>query len=158
MKETHKLSKEEYYKLWDDSISKREYDSILVKIDYRFNYIMKTICTKLDWYDYDNGWEGRSGHFEPNTYYKDEDSYIIFDGEYSLPPPYDSCPDIPIRWLWEDFEEEFKREAEEEKKKILDKKNKAKAARLDFKLKKESMREIIKNKLTKEELKFVKFK
>jgi len=38
-----KITKEEYLKLSDDNISKKEYDSIIGKIDVRFNEIMKSI-------------------------------------------------------------------------------------------------------------------
>lgn len=153
-----KLTKSEYLSLWGEKISKKEYDQILVKINERFQYIMKTICTKLSWWDYDNGWEETSVYFQPNKYHADEDSYINFDGEYTMPSSYNSCPDIPIKWLWTDFEEEFKKEVEDEKVRRVQEKEKLKEKRADAKIKKHTIKEIILSKLTKEELKFIKFK
>ena len=37
--ETNKITKKEFDKLYDDGITKKEYDEILAKIDNRFNYI-----------------------------------------------------------------------------------------------------------------------
>lgn len=153
-----KLTKEEYFSLWSDDISKKQYDIIISKINDRFYYIMKTICIELNWWDFDNGWEEGSGFFEPCDYYKNSNTYITFRGNYRLPQPYSSCPNIPIRWLWEDFEESFKKEVEEYKIKKEQDKIKAKEKRELAKINKENMRGIISSKLTKEELKYIKFK
>lgn len=154
----YKLLKEQYMALYDKNISKGRYDNIIQMVENRFDYIMKTICTKIDWYDYDNGWEETSGHFEPNDYHYNEDSYINFHGQYKMPPPYSNCPDIPIKWLWEDFEDEFKKEIEDYKQSEIIRRESAKQKRAEVKIKKASMKEIIQSKLTKEELKYIKFK
>jgi len=154
----NKLTLEEYQSLYSDKITKGEYDRIIDKIDKRFLYIMETICTRLNWYDYDNGWKETNGHFEPNKYHANRNSYINFDGEYTLPPPYNTCPDIPIKWLWEDFEENFKKEVSDFKTQKEHEKIKLKNQRIELKAKKVAMKRLIQSKLSKEELKFIKFK
>lgn len=154
----HKISLEDYESLYDPEITKSNYDAIIGKIENRFGYIMKTICTKLSWFDYDNGWENNNGYFNPNEYHSGPDSYITFQGDYKLPPPYNTCPDIPIRWLWEDFEEEFRKEVNEFKEKESRRKQEMREKRIAAKEKRASIKSIIQSKLTKEELKFIKFK
>ncbi len=152
-----KLTKETYNSLWDDNITKAKYNAIINIIDSRFDYIMKTICTKLDWYDYDNGWEETDGHFTVNSYHKNPESQIHFDGQYTIPTPYEYC-EIPIKWLWEDFEEEFRKDVENYKTQKANKRLQDKVAREDRKQKKLNMKEQIRAKLSKEELKYIKFK
>ena len=62
------------------------------------------------------------------------------------------------QWTLEDFEAEFASEVEAYKKRELEDKAKAKQKREALKLKKAEMKKIIQGKLTKEELKFIKFK
>ena len=111
---------------------------------------MKSIVIgKLRWYDYNDG------HFEPSDY-KITD-VIYFEGEYTIPEPY-ADSGIPIRWLWEDFEVEFKHEVEKYKLQKIKDKETNKKCRETIKVKKAEMKVIIQSKLTKEELKFIKFK
>lgn len=46
MKETFKLSLQEYESIYDDNIPKKKYDEIIEKIHQRFGYIMRTISYK----------------------------------------------------------------------------------------------------------------
>jgi hypothetical protein len=153
-----KITKEEYLSLYDENITKKAYDAILDKINKRFYEIVKHISIKFVWFDYDNegGKDGPSGYFEPDRY--KENDYINFVGEYSLIKPYDYCDGIPIRWLWEDYEEEFNSEVLKFKDSELKKREQEKQKREEQKNKKLQMREIIKSKLTKEELRFIEFK
>lgn len=76
----------------------------------------------------------------------------------SRPDPYDCHFWLPTRWFWEDYQQEMKDEIQ----KWTDKKIKAievaKAKRVAFKENKAKMKKTILEKLTKEELKFIKFK
>lgn len=142
------ITKEQFLKLKDPNITKGEYNSIINSIADRFTGIMWDICSSLGWWDY------RNEVFYPENYDVDDD--ITLDGEYSIPEPYDNG--IPIRWLWEDYREEFDKnvlEYENEKKLA---KQKAKEKREKLKAKKQEMKQIISQKLTKEELKYIKFK
>ena len=156
--ETYKLTEEEYDSLYSYGMSKQTFDERIKKINKRFEYIMKTVCKKLVWFDYDNGWENQDGFFQPNKYNKIHNSYITFAGEYKIPPPYDSCPEIPICWLWQDFEEEFKKEVEDEKKKREAEKLLKVEKNKKIKEQKTTLKQSILSKLTKEELKIIKFK
>jgi hypothetical protein len=154
-----KITKEEYISLFDENISKGKYDAIISRINERFQYIMEMVCTKLKWYDYSNGHDGRDGYFNPNDYELSDngnDTYISFEGIYSMPQPYSG--DIPIRWLWEDFECEFRKGIDQFKIKEEEAKAKAKQKRIELEEKKAKMRASIELKLTKEELSFINFK
>ena len=35
--------------------------------------------------------------------------FIQISGMFSLKSPYDICPEIPTKWLWEDYEEAYKK-------------------------------------------------
>ena len=155
---TTKITKEEYLSLYDENISKKNYDTIISKIDARFYNIIKGISTRFSWFDYDNenGECNKSGYFEPKRY--KETDYISFSGSYSIPLPYSICDGIPIRWLWEDYEEEFKSEVKKEEIKKFKMKEIEKTKRGELKDKKSKIKEIIRSKLTKEELKFIEFK
>lgn len=150
---TFKITKDEYVNLLSDTISKKQYDATLFLINNRFHYIMRTVCTKLGWYDYSNGHDEHNGYFEPKYYEIDDDIY--FDGHYKMSDPYSA---IPIRWLWENFEEEFEKAVEDHKVNGANKKETEKQKREELKVKKIEMRKVISAKLTKEELKFIEFK
>jgi hypothetical protein len=154
----NKITKEEFLSLKSDTITRKDYNRILSKIDDRFNYIMREVlCKSISWWDYNNGDSKAEidGFFEPDDY--DEDSSIELAGEWSIPEPYHHT-DFPIRWLWEDFEEEFKRDVLDYKVEKEMKKVQARVRREALKDRKEKMKEIISNKLTEEELKFITFK
>lgn len=146
-----KITKAEFDSLYDDNISKKKYDAIIAKIDTRFYEIVSFMAPRV------NEGEDSGGYFEPEDY-KEE---IAVGGSWAeLPPPYDYESDnsFPTRWLWEDFEEEFKREVAKAKQKEVSEKLNAKQKRDDLKARKATMRPIIEAKLTKEELKYITFK
>ena len=64
---------------------------------------------------------------------------------------------FPTRWLWEDFEEELKTETEKAIGQIEKAKEKAKEKRLQKKASTKALQESVRQKLTKEELKIIKF-
>jgi len=150
-----KITKEEFEKLYSDDITKKEYDRIISAIDVRFVEIMKVINkTKPSscWFDYDNlDYQGEEsgGYFDPE-YYKED---IGFGGEcLNIPEPY--YDSFPTRWLWEDFEDEFKREVETFQKQEKLKKEKEELKKAE----KQNLIKQIKSKLTKEEWAIIKFK
>lgn len=141
-------------------------DQITSRIDYILRFLYKTFGGELDYWYFPNAEEGQVGDLykytdansvnqfvfeevkapeEIEILDKNGKYYSLFDGN-----------EIPIRWLFEDFEQEVIGGAaaykEQEKKKLELKKEK-------FKLKKEEQKalaESAKNKLTKEELKALK--
>lgn len=149
-------------------ISLSEFKNIKKSIDDRLNYFMwraaEIANVKLSWWDYDNG-DSESetdGYFDPEVYIKK----IKINGDYEKTSDNDILFEdyffegLPLEILFTDFEEkvrndlkaiheslEAKKKAEKESKIIKDKKNN------DFK----NMVESIRSKLTKEELKIVKF-
>jgi len=157
-----KISKEDFDKLYSDTVTKKEYDQIITKIEARFNEIMETIWPSAKrpykaWYDWGNcEYEGENsnGYFDPKDYKEN----IEIGGEcVNLPEPYSNCgsPYFPTRWLWEDFEDEFKAEVAKEKAKEEAAKAAAKQAAENSKAKKQQLMDSIKSKLTTEEFKYV---
>lgn len=154
----HKITKKEFEKLYNPKITLREHNEIISKIDDRFYEIVTAMIPgikKNGWIDYGNcGYseDGADGHFDVDEY-KTE---ISVGGDYAfLPEPYGDDNSFPTRWLWEDFEDEFNREVS---KCLTDKereKLELKQKRQSLKLKKEAIWESVKQKLTKEELKYV---
>lgn len=152
------ITKKEFESLYDENITKKDYDEIIAKIHSR----VSEICNKFfkrkpgSWYDFDNGsYDGdHQGYFDPNLY--EEEIDLI--GEYIDPPPgYDFF--LPTHWLWEEnWEEEMNNDIKEFKAAEQLRKEKAKAAAEKRKEKVKSLKESIKNKLTKEEYKLIKFK
>jgi hypothetical protein len=143
-KHEHILTKEEYYSLFSDSITKKEYDRILEKIDKRFfeiiEYIFKVQGKKFEWCDYNNG-DSRAeidGWFDPERY----ETNISYEAGRRGPEPFDES--FPTKWLFEEFEEEFYKEIKQFNDSIFEEN--------------EKLIESIKAKLTREELKVVKFK
>ena len=154
----HKITKEEFLSLYNPKITKHRYDVIIDKINDRFSEIVLTMIpnvTKKGWFDYGNcGYDGDgyAGRFDPSEY-KEE---IIVGGEYCfLPEPYGCDNSFPTRWLWEDFEDEFNKEvtkflSDKERKKL-----ESKQKREALKIKKAAIWESVKQKITKEELKYI---
>lgn len=149
-----KITKEQYLKLYDPNTPHGEWSIIIQLINERFDEIIKSISTKFRWWDYDNCTNSGEGFFEPKHYKTDD--YIVFDGDYLIPVPFDEG--FPIRWLWEDFKEEFDKKVEAEKIRIQSEKERNKFNRSALKLKKQEMKKIIVSKLSKDELKYIKFK
>ena len=154
------ITEEQFDRLYDEGITVRERKEILSLVDERFSYLISGLLSiknkNTGWFDYANYADGNDGHFDKEEYCE----YITFDGErLNMKEPYRY--EIPTRWLWtpdEEVLEEYNREIREYKNEQLAKKEKSKKAREELKIKKAEMKQIIKAKLTKEELKFIKFK
>jgi hypothetical protein len=160
-----KITKEEFDSLFSDDISKKKYDDIIHRIDVRVKEVWKNILKlqgrKLDWYDYDNGC-GRDNNGDPIDGSFDPISYkenITFSGEWSgrdYDMPYNDY--IPTNFLWEDYEEKVLKDIQAYKDNEIAEKIKVAAKRLELKEHRKAIIESIKSKLTKEELRFIKFK
>jgi hypothetical protein len=112
--EKYQLTEEEFLKLYDDSISHKEHKDIISKISDRINFMLREVmATYVSWWDFSNGNEDIDGYFEPEIYGPADN--IELSGTFDIPKPY-NYTDFPIRWLWEDFEEEFKSDVENCKK------------------------------------------
>lgn len=163
------ITKEDFDKLYSDDISKKEYDRIISLIEGRVQEIVRLIFPQIykgrNWWDYSNCYysdEGSNGYFDPEEY-KEE---ISIGGENSFPEPYNEPPtdgngSFPTRWLWtdnEDIKKEFNSEIQKIKQADLKEKQDAKQKREEAKIRKAKFKEIIKSKLTKEELKYINFK
>ena len=75
------------------------------------NSFLCSIECRIHWFDYGNcnyESENSNGYFDIDEYKED----ISVGGECSLPDPYGCDYGFPTRWLWEDFEEEAKKEIE----------------------------------------------
>src|SRR6185295_14907449 len=106
-----KITKEKFDRIYDENISKKEYDQIIEEIDERFFEITRAISKKNPemWIDYSNCNYGHDdcsdGRFDPEDYKE----FIYIGGEFvNIPKPYGYDNSFPTRWLWEDFEQEFR--------------------------------------------------
>jgi hypothetical protein len=139
-----------------------------VQIDERVEYIINKICNtfnvQLDWWSYSHS-DDNGGEF-CDAYSEDQITPCI-----NLESDYNPCvillnngsewglmDGIPIDWLFEDFEEELVNGKAAYIKQQEDKKNKAKAKKLDKRAKEKELLEQIKSKLSPEELKVLKLK
>lgn len=166
-----KITKQQFDKLFDENISKKEYDHIIDLINERFSEIcLKIIPKPRDrgfWFDYGNcnyDTENSNGYFDPKEYKKEIQVGGMFSG---LTHPYNEWSgetdgymenSFPTRWLWEEFEGEFADRVKKAKQSIIQEKELAKQKLEKKKLKKIEFKKIIMSKLTKEELKYIKFK
>lgn len=150
------ITKQEFDSLYSDEITKKQYNQIVEKIDIRFVEIIKILFpnkSKYSWFCYGNDIES----FSPEDYKED----IQVCGENLNNDDFFDCYDcgyFPTRWLWEDFEKEYKQDISQfrlEKEKV---KKAAADKRKLLKEKKIEMKAIIQSKLTKEELKYISFK
>lgn len=153
-----KITQEEFKRLYDDNITKKDYDHIIEKINHRVDEIVRSLYSfdNREWYDYDNcnyDSENSGGYFDRHDYC----DYIGLGGQWvGLPAPYEY--EIPTEWLWKDFKQEFKLEVKKHKNELNQKKKREKEQREKRKKEKDKLVNSIKNKLTKDELKIVKFK
>jgi hypothetical protein len=152
-----KITKEEFDKLYSDDITKKEYNGTINKINDRFLEIITTLVPDIKgWFDYGNcsyDSDISDGRFDINAY--KETIYLGGEG-YELPEPFIDY--IPTKWLWEDFKSEFKKEVADYKEKIKIQKERAKKTAQARKEKRKILKVSIRKKLTKEELKVIKFK
>lgn len=161
------MTKEQFDRLYDENISKKEYDSIIADVDKRFGevvlLIQPNIC-KGGWFvygNYDYNSEKDEGYFDPSDFQTD----IDIGGEFNFPEPYCFSDQgngyIPTRWLWtEDTEilKEYNSKIDRAKQLKLKEKNDAKSKRAELKVRKAKFKTVIQSKLTKEELKYITFK
>lgn len=149
------IDKEDFDKLFDENLTIKEQARIIELIDERADYICRKylLVKNTDtWWDYDNGSKEVDGQFDAELYRE----YIDIDCS-QLKPWTASCNSFPTKWLWESDEEieaEIKSLSDEEQ----DKKEKAKQKRIDKKKQLDLLKKSISSKLTKEELKVIKFK
>lgn len=162
-----KITKAQFDLLCTDNITKKDYDAIISKIDIRFFEICRHIIPIGFWYDYGNcddpddygNCDESAGYFDLADY----NEYIEIGGDCEVPMPYSTLNEfgnaaIPTRWLWEDFEDEFKKEVENYKSEQEKLKIKQKQDKQALKEKKKILQAQIRSKLTKEELKVISFK
>lgn len=161
------ITKELIEKLSYENITKKEHDNILEALSKKTNTIWLHICNvsnrKLEWWAFSNdlslghGNGSTGGNFDPVNDKEfiriDGENHRINDGFY----PFDGG--FPTEYLWnEDYEglidDEIKK-AEKQKKEFVEKNENKKE---DKEKQKKIKIDAIKQKLTKEELKFVKFK
>lgn len=143
-------------------ILKEQLKPIEESIEYRCNYVVKEIVKifhkKFDWWDFDNSCEDERGHFDPDYIQYEVVGTSIAgcinmiailkeEGEWDL------AQGFPLRFLFEDFQQEvidgrelYKKKEEEENKKAQELK-KLKA------FENEKIKEAARAKLTKEERK-----
>lgn len=160
----NRVTQEEFEKLYSDTITKKEYDEIIQKIDERFSEIIYLICPALKkrgWFDYGNcdyRSEDSGGHFDPQRYKVN----IKVGGEnVTLPEPWGWEYQIPTRWLWSNNEvviADFQREIDDYKKQQQKEQDKKRKRQEKKEQQREQLRRSIKDKLTKEELKVIQFK
>ena len=155
-----KITKEEFDSLYSDSITKKNFDAIMQKIDKRFGEIVEILIPKMPqrgWYDYGNCSYGRDdesgGYFDKDDYKEN----IVVGGEYArLPLPYDNC--FPTRWLWQDFEEEMKLAVDKYKEEFEKLKIANKQRYIAAKAKKDLLKKQALAKLTEEECRALGFR
>ena len=155
----HKITKKEFDSLYNPKTTVQKYNEVLSKIEERFSEIVLTIIpgiSKKGWYDFGNcGYEGdgHKGNFDLDEYKKE----ITVGGDYaSLPEPYDCDNSFPTRWLWEeDFKKEFDREVSKHQLFVEQKKLTSKQKRDALKEKKSKIWESVKQKLSAEEIKYI---
>ncbi len=154
------ITKSQFDRLYDENITKKEYDYVIREIDKRFDYICKAILNlncQGRWYDYGNADydnETHTGCFDPEEYKE----YIEITGGNISPKLESFDLSFPTRWLWEDFEEEFKNMLEKEKADKQEKIKKKKEQKAESLKRREMIKNQIKAKLTPEEFKMIRFK
>jgi hypothetical protein len=151
-----KITKEEFYFLFSDSILKKEYDAIISRINVRFQEICKVFLKKGkgSWFDYNTGdYDGSEGQFDPKIYA----GTIGVIGE-GIEPPLGYDYEFPTRWLWQDFEDELAETSKSYQQEIKKKKEEQKAKRETKRERLKTLQASIRSKLTKEELKAISFK
>lgn len=168
-----RLTKQRFERIFDDSISIKEYRELSDKIAQRFKYIVKKIFKKFEITIFDFGWNrifsseiGTSdknliSQFHPrfleNEYVRYWSSYAFSYNSGSLSPAIpiavinrkkvnlSEC--FPQRWFFEDFEQELDFYVKEKLKKDEEDDKKRKA----ISIKKNSLRNQVLSKLTKKE-------
>lgn len=131
---------------------KAEYDRISDAITVRFDEIIKHICTRFIWWDYPNRSYRRDGWFDKDDY-KDGEN-ICLEGQFAMPMPF-ANQGIPIRWLWEDYVDEFNQAVTRYEVDKAEKKRKEEEEKRARDEHRQSIMASIRSKLTPEELKWI---
>lgn len=152
------MTEDEFNKIYDPNITKRDYDTLKSEIEKRVSDVVHLFGNS--WYDFGNSWGEKDGFFDENEYAE----YIDVITPRNLPAPYVSDSGgglIPTRWLWTDNNtilSEIANAIRAAKIKEEKEKAKAKAYRENRKAYLKQMADAIRTKLTKEELKCITFK
>jgi hypothetical protein len=143
------ITKEMFDSLTSDSITRKNYNRIIVLIDKRVDEIADVFLKPgYRWY-YGNPSRIYDGFFDPVDFAEN----IVLVGQ--VRPVYGRSSSFPTRWLWEEsFAEEIAANIEKYKQSLLIKR----AQREKKNLRKAELKASIQSKLTKEELKAIKFK
>jgi len=154
IKKVEKIDKALMDRLFDGSMTVKEANELIERIEDRCNYIVRTFIDiwgkwneEIDWWDFSNecGKDGPSGYFNEVKYkFK-----VGFTGEFE----FDGDRTFPTKWIWEDFEEEQIKEAADWKIKIQKDKEEAKAKRIADEANRKALIKSALKKLTTEECK-----
>lgn len=154
------LSEEEYKQFCSDDITVKEQKLFFSKILARSNYIMH--CLYNYTHPNDSWWFIGSmrlnliGDFFESLVTKDDIAYISIQGYFNkneyYPYPH-GC--FPLKWLWQDFEEDLQKLLANEKDRLEQEKIQKKTKRIEKKKKEKEMLKSILDKLTAEECKFL---
>lgn len=160
-----KLDKVAVQRILAGECSLAEFNAFKKPIEDRMNYVVRKIVElsnlSLEWWDFDNLGEGEDdrGHFDIEEY----SSSVGIAGERTGTSYKNMCfekyeKQIPVQFLWMDFEEQVAKEFEDFKNHIdvhaIHAANKAVEAKQAF----DCMVASIKTKLTPEELAYIEFK
>lgn len=152
------LSEEEYNRFCSDDITVKEQKYIFTKITARSDYIVRC-CYKFSavtWWSFDENCLNRIGDFFGALTGEDGVDYVKLQGNFNeneyLPYPH-GC--FPLKWLWQDFEEDLQKLLVDEKERIEQEKIQKKTKRIEKKKKEKEMLKSILDKLSAEECKFL---
>jgi len=162
------LTREDMEKLASDDITVKEQKDLQNRFNEKCGQIWHFICKKynkkLDWFsfsndtEYDSGDGSDGGYFDP----KDYSEYVEFIGGYKRTYddfPFDNGFDTSLLFVSDsDWQDHIERAVIDWKDEVEADKAAAKQKRENQKALKKAMKEQIIKKLTKEELKFIKFK
>lgn len=161
-----KITKVLVNKLSSSDITKRDHEKIIAAINAKVNeiwrFIIKISGRELDWWAFQNdvsyghGNGSSGGEFDPVA----DAELIEIHGEntYLDLDKYEYNEGFPTSFLWTDYETIVKEHVKAVKAFHSKKKEQKATAREQRKLKRAEVMESVKKKLTKEELKFIKFK
>lgn len=152
IKEDNLITKAEYDALFSSDTKQGDVKNLIGKVENRIHFVISNICKDFEWWDWIRG-----GDFFSSV--EEGDDFISLDGDYGLPEHLSNvCNWFDVEWLFKPCLDEIRQNEEKFQLKKILAKEKAKKKRAELKTKKMQMQEVIKAKLTKEELKFIKFK
>lgn len=152
IKEDNFITKAEYDALFSSDTKQGEVKNLIGKIENRIHFVISNICKDFEWWDW-----VREGDFFSSV--GEGEDFISLDGDYVLPEHLSNVYNwFDVEWLFKPCLDEIRQNEEKFQLEKIRAKEKAKKKRAELKNKKMQMQEVIKAKLTKEELKFIKFK